>query len=403
MEWCPRRESLIVARSRAIRVQIQRMKPNLIHRRFPCLAASTLALLLLAAHLTAAAVQPDPAAAPPAPAKLEFKVPMRDGVRLATDVWLPNTNGTFPVVVLRFPYNKALGAGLGRDGAARGYAVVSQDTRGRFASEGDNLPFLLDAPDGKDTLTWLAQQPWCNGRIATWGASAGAITQFQLAIGGTDPLAAQYLIVGAPNLYDVVYTGGIFRKALIEDWIRSTRFATNALSVWVAHPIYDDYWRAQDASRHYPQVNAAAIHVGGYWDIFAQATLDAFVGYQEHGGPGARGRQKLLFGPWAHGVLQEKVGDLTFAGGKNPPGNVHDAWRWYDRWLNENPNGADQDPAVTYYVIGDVTDPQAPGNTWRTANSWPPHQSPPPPFYLHPDRTLSPRSPASGSTMYLSL
>jgi uncharacterized protein len=324
---------------------------------------------------------------------------MRDGVKLATDVWLPKTNGAFPVVLLRFPYNKDLGASLGRDGSARGYAVVSQDTRGRFASEGDNLPFLLEAPDGKDTLAWLVQQPWCNGRIATWGASAGAITQFQLAIGGSDPVAAQYLVVGAPNLYDVVYTGGIFRKALIEDWIRSTQFATNALAIWVSHPVYDDYWFAQDASRHFPQVNAPAIHIGGYWDIFAQATLDAFVGYQEQGGPGARGRQKLLFGPWAHGVLQDKVGDLTFPGASTPPGNVPDAWLWFDRWLKNDPNGVDTEPAVTYYVIGDVTDPNAPGNTWRTANSWPPAITSPTPFYFHPDRTLSPRKHASSATL----
>jgi uncharacterized protein len=329
-----------------------------------------------------ARTQPDPATQPD-PVRLQLKVPMRDGVKLATDVWLPHTNGAFPVVLLRFPYNKDLGAGLGRDGTARGYAVVSQDTRGRFASEGENLPFLLEAPDGKDTVTWIQEQPWCNGRIATWGASAGAITQFQLANAGPDLVDAQYLIVGAPNLYDVVYTGGVFRKALIEDWIRSTRFATNALDVWVSHPVYDDYWIAQDATRHYPNVNAAAIHIGGYYDIFAQATLDAFVGYQKHGGQGARGRQKLVFGPWAHGVLQEKVGDLTFPEAKTPPGNVHDAWRWFDRWLKDDANGVEGEPAVTYYVIGDVTDSNAPGNTWRTANSWPPFDISPTPFYLH--------------------
>jgi hypothetical protein len=337
--------------------------------------------------------------AAPTNVKLEFKVPMRDGIHLATDVWLPHTNGTFPVVLLRFPYNKNLGAGLGRDGCARGFAVVSQDTRGRFASEGENLPFLLDAPDGKDTLRWIGEQPWCNGRIATWGASAGAITQFQLAIDGTDPLAAQYLIVGAPNLYDVVYTGGVFRKSLIEDWIRTTGFATNALAIWVGHPRYDDYWRAQDASRHYNAVNTPAIHIGGYWDIFAQASLDAFVGYHEHGGPGARGRQRLVFGPWAHGVLQEKVGDLTFPGGKSPPGNVHDAWPWFDQWLKDDPDSTDETPAVTYYVLGDVTDPDAPGNTWRTARSWPPMPTTPTRFYLHQNRTLSTQTEQSHSTL----
>jgi uncharacterized protein len=367
----------------------------------PCGIPTAVAFLLsvsIASAQTVPRPESDTTDNPP-PVKLEFKVPMRDGVKLATDVWLPQTNGIFPVVLLRFPYNKTLGSGLAVDGCARGYAVVSQDTRGRFASEGENLPFLLDAPDGKDTLVWLTNQPWCSGRIATWGASAGAITQFQLAIDGTGPLAAQYLIVGAPNLYEVVYTGGVFRKALIEDWIRTTKFAPNALDIWVSHPIYDAYWLAQDASRHFHQVNTPAIHVGGYWDIFAQATLDGFVGYQEQGGPGARGRQKLVFGPWGHSVLQDKVGDLTFPDAKNPPGNVHDAWRWFDRWLKDEPNHADHAPAVTYYVIGDVTDPNAPGNTWRTASSWPPSPLTPTPFYLQLNRSLSTQKPEAASTL----
>jgi predicted acyl esterase len=369
----------------------------------PQWASSRLLALILAGTTVIQIVPAQEPTAAPLPAKLEFMVAMRDGVRLATDVWLPHTNAAFPVVLLRFPYNKNLGAGLGRDGGARGYAVVCQDTRGRFASEGENQPFLLDAPDGKDTLRGIKEQPWCNGRVATWGASAGAITQFQLAIGGTDTLAAQYLVVGAPNLYDVVYVGGVFRKSLIEDWIRATAFATNALDVWVSHPLYDDYWQAQDASRHYPAVNTPAIHVGGYWDIFAQATLDAFVGYHEHGGPGARGRQRLVFGPWAHGVLQDKVGELTFRNGKSPPGNAHEPWPWFDRWLKDTGQDTNTPPAVTYYVLGDVSDPNAPGNVWRTADTWPPVAAIPTRFYLHEDRTLSTRmhpSPASLTYLY---
>ena len=326
-------------------------------------------------------------------------VPMRDGVRLATDVWLANTNGPFPVVFLRFPYNKDLGAALGRDGIARGYAVVSQDTRGRFASEGENLPFHLDVPDGDDSIDWIVEQPWCDGRIGTWGASAGAITQFQQAVDGTGETDAQYLVVGAPNLYEVVYLGGVFRKALIEDWIRQTRFASNALAVWESHPTYDTYWRNRDASRHYRRVRTPAVHVGGYWDIFAQATLDAFVGYQEKGGRGARGRQRLLMGPWGHGVMQDKVGDFTFPNGGKPPGKQQDHWRWFDHWLQHKDNGVDQDPAVTYYVLGDVTDTNAPGNVWRTADAWPPVVAAPTAYYLHRDGSLSTSKPADGKPL----
>lgn len=330
------------------------------------------------------------------PTKLEFQVIMRDGVKLATDVWLPTSNTQpRPVIFLRFPYNKDLGAGLGRDGVAKGYAVVAQDTRGRFKSEGENLPFHLDVPDGEDSVAWITQQPWCNGRVGTFGGSAGAITQFQLVAQGSGDVVAQHLTVGAPNLYDVVYTGGVFRKALVEDWIRLTKFATNALDLWVAHPLYDDYWRAQDASRNYRSIRAAAVHIGGYWDIFAQPTLDAFVGYQTRGGPGARGRQKLIMGAWGHGVFQEKVGELTFPGGKTPPGKVQDPWRWFDRVLKGETNGADHWPPVTYYVIGDVTDREAPGNVWRTAKAWPPVKTTATRFYLHNDRSLAVEKPAN--------
>ena len=195
-------------------------------------------LLSLTGFRNSAAPAPSPA--PESIPRLTVSVPARDGIALATDIYLPTNEGSFPVILARTPYNKESGASLGCDGAQRGFAVVVQDTRGRFASTGENLPFHLDGPDGADTLAWIRQQPWCNGRIDTWGGSAGAITQFQLAGVGNQPLDAQFLVVGAPNLHEVVYMGGIFRKSLAEDWIRVTRFATNALPIWVSHPTYDD-------------------------------------------------------------------------------------------------------------------------------------------------------------------
>lgn len=324
---------------------------------------------------------------------------MRDGVKLAADLYLPATNGAFPVILGRTPYNKGSSVSFGVDGAKRGFAVVIQDTRGRFASEGENLPFHLDVPDGMDTLAWIAKQPWCNGRIGTWGGSAGAITQFQLAASEPTNLASQYLVVGAPNLYEVIYSGGVFRKALIEDWIRGTKFQDDAVARWVAHPTYDAHWQERDASRHYAAVDAAGLHIGGYWDIFAQSTIDAFAGYQTQGGPRARGRQKLIMGPWTHGVLQEKAGELVFPGAKRPPGNVQDQWHWFDATLKGEANGVAELPAVTYYLVGDVTDTNAPGNVWRTADTWPPVKVEPTKLYLRGDRSLSAILPDSSAPL----
>ncbi|MBC7328107.1 CocE/NonD family hydrolase [bacterium] len=335
-------------------------------------------------------------------AKQTFMVRMRDGVRLATDVYLPEGPGPFPAILIRTPYNKDALSGLGLEGKKRGYAIVIQDTRGRFASEGANLPFETDARDGYDTLEWLTKQPWCNGKIGTFGGSALGITQLLLASTGTHRITAQHITVGAPSLYfDATYPGGEFRKSMIEDWLRITKFHPDALNIWRNHPTYDAYWKGVDLENKYEKVDCPAVHIGGWFDIFAQGTINAFLGYQTKGGPNARGKQKLIIGPWTHAVFQDKAGELTFPNAKNPPTNYGDAWRWFDHYLKGVDNGVDKEPAVTYYVMGDVTDPDAPGNEWRTANTWPPVKAEPTPLYLQPDKKLSWEKPTkSGKLVY---
>ena len=336
--------------------------------------------------------------------KQTFTVPMRDGVKLGTDVFFPSTNGAFPVLLARTPYNKLISASAGEDGARHGYVTVIQDTRGRFSSQGDNLAFEADGWadhwDGYDTCEWIIHQPWCNGKIGTFGGSAGAITQLLLAGSGTTNLTSQHLTVGAPSLYfDVVYPGGVFRKSLVEDWLRVTGFSPEALKIWTSHPTYDDYWRARELTRRYEKINAAAVHIGGYFDIFAQGTIDSFVGYQESGGPQARRRQKLIIGPWTHAVFSDKAGDLTFPNAKRPPNHVRDQWLWFDHTLKGTNNGIDREPTVTYYVMGDTSDTNAPGNMWRTAEQWPPVTSTITLFYLHKDHSLSRGRPADAQSL----
>ena len=171
------------------------------------------------------------------PTAMTVMMPMRDGKRLATDIYLPVGAGPFPVLLMRTPYGRAQ---MGRD-ASRGYtaarvAVVSQDMRGRFDSEGENLPFIGcgwgEHCDGLDTIEWLRRQSWCDGKIGTLGGSAGGITQSLLA--GTSPkgLAAQYIVVAAASLYgDAAYIGGALRKSQVEEWTLKNRFDTTALDI----------------------------------------------------------------------------------------------------------------------------------------------------------------------------
>lgn len=337
------------------------------------------------------------------PTPQTLMVPMRDGVHLATDLYLPAGTPPFPVVLMRTPYNKANAGGAGPNTSKLGYAVVIQDTRGRFASEGENLPFHMEDKDGFDTVAWILKQGWCNGKVGTYGGSALGIAQLQLAGTGIEGLVCQHITVGAPSLFhDVVYTGGAFRKSLVEDWLKASKFSPRALELWSGHDGYDRYWMERDATKRYAKANVPALHIGGYYDIFAQATIDAYLGLQTRGAPGARGTQKLLMGPWTHAVLTEKVGDLVFPNAKEPPNKVHDAARWWERYLKGVMNGVDSLPAVTYYVMGDVSDPQAPGNVWRTSDRWPPVPTDSVRWYLQDDQTLTPSRPhGSGSITYL--
>ena len=331
------------------------------------------------------------------------KIAMRDGVRLATDIYLPRGEGPFPVILGRTPYSRVKrgkeGEGFVRDGCV----FVIQDMRGRFDSEGENLPFIGcgwgEHQDGVDTLAWIKKQPWCDGGIATIGGSAGGITQNLLAGAVPEGLRAQYISVAPADMYsDVSYIGGAFRKADVENWTRSNKFDPRALAVNLAHPSYDDYWRANDTNTKFALMNVPAVHIGGWFDMFAQGTINEFIGRQHLGAPGSKGAQKLIMGPWHHGIGQMPAGQITFPGASRPPVK-YDSGRWFEHYLKGADNGVEKEPAVAYYVMGDTSTPGAPGNEWRFADDWPvPAKETP--VYLMPDKKLALRSPAAGAASH---
>jgi predicted acyl esterase len=302
-------------------------------------------------------------------------VPMADGVKLATDVWLPEGDGPWPVAFARTPYNKD---GLKGDPFnANGVVVVAQDVRGRFASEGEARPFFADGwgehKDGLDTAKWIVAQKWCNGKIATFGGSAVGITQYLLA--GTDPpgLVACYPVVACASLYNgAFFQGGVFRKSMIEGWYKLAQWPDYAMEEPSQHPCYDDLWKTVDLRTRAEFVKVPMMHVGGWNDIFTQGTIDAFTALQTRGGEGARGRQHLVMGPWTHGVRQTKVGELTYPDNAKWPEGAPDEGKWMATFLAGDGSEADRLPTVWYYVMGAVGEEGAPGNEWRTADAWPP-------------------------------
>ncbi len=309
--------------------------------------------------------------------KLTEMVAMRDGIRLATDIFFPAGDGPFPVVLSRTPYSRAKQGQKAGGYQREGYVFVIQDMRGRFDSEGENLPFIgcgwEKHQDGVDTIEWLKKQSWCNGAIATIGASAGGITQNFLAAAAPAGLGlrAQYIIVAANSMYgDASYIGNAFRKGDVENWLNGNEFDPRALEISRSRPGYDEYWAGFDTTRRFSVMDVPAVHVGGWYDMFAQATIDQFCGRQQQGGPGSRGKQKLVMGPWAHGIGKAQVGEFTFPEASRVPKD-YDSDRWFAHHLRGEPNGIDREPAVAYYVMGDTRTPGAPGNEWRYAEAWP--------------------------------
>jgi predicted acyl esterase len=316
-------------------------------------------------------------------------VPMKDGVRLATTLYLPEGRGPWPVILMRTPYGRDQEREWGRNLPQHGIALVVQDTRGRFDSEGEDMSFFADREDGQATLAWIAEQPWSNGRVMTFGASALGIAQYVLAPGAPDALRCQWIEVATPDLHDGIYQGGVYREALTSGWLADNR-SDHRIEPLMSHDQNTAYWD-QVQIDDYGQVNVPAFHVAGWYDIFARNVIKGFLGYQYAGGDGAQGAQHLIMGPWTHDIHSADVGELTV-----PNAELETLDQQLEllarACLFDDPEARaelEALPPVQYFTLGAVAEPGAPGNEWRTAETWPPAGGKETLFYLHADNALA--------------
>lgn len=317
------------------------------------------------------------------------RVAMRDGVRLATDLHLPEGDGPWPVILLRTPYDKdAVPMERLHQALLIGYAVVVQDWRGRFASEGRQLLFTREAEDGYDTCAWLVAQPWCNGKIGSHGSSALGIAQTLLAPLDPPGLACANIDVASGNLHRATYQNGALRIGLSLPYMVVCGYEQQNLNVSLDHPHYDEFWQPLHPDAAAERIAVPALHTGGWFDIFCQHTLDTFVAWQHRSR--AAGEQKLVIGPWCHG-RGAQAGELTFPAAADLPVPWRDA-EWIDCWLKGVDTGVRDQPAVTYYLMGDPDDDDAPGCHWCTADDWPVPCTPRP-WHLRHDGGLTRESP----------
>lgn len=318
-----------------------------------------------------------------------YMVAMSDGVELGTDVYLPSGTGPWPVMLYRTPYNKDTdGVGAWPGWNDRGYVVVSQDIRGNYSS-GDIFRAYYDDgwganKDGYETVEWILAQPWCNGKICTTGGSARGISQNFL-MGSIPPgLLCQHIEVAASNMYtQSMFQGGAFRKALTENWMdgRGPEARAYLESDIKTRPHSDDpYWDFMRPEDHYAEVTWPTVNKGGWYDIFLRGTINNFMQLQHNGQPGSDGNHKLIIEPYGHGTPQS---DFAWPAGCTNSGTAYQSSAaWSDYWVKGIDTGVMDDPPVAYYVLGDVTEPDGPGNEWRFADDWPVPATEVP-FYLH--------------------
>ena len=352
------------------------------------------------------------------------EIPMRDGVILRADVWRPDDGDPHPAVVVRTPYQKEEGQ-LGNDvfryniAALNGYAVVVQDTRGRFASDGvwTGLMWEQEAPDGYDTVQWTASQPWCDGNVGMWGVSYLAGVAWLTAMERPPNLRAIVvgMIADAPG--ESVETGGAISLDLLITWfvyqmmtdvvpkqvaagtapadlIERLREAARSPNLVFEHlpltdaphlevpgspvTLRDVMERKADMPPEfrYEQVEVPVLIYGGWFDLWSNGVPEQFRSLRSvtGGGRDLRSAHRLVLGPWAHGgLLRPTQGELNL--GLEANGRLHltpQFFEFFDRHLMGK--GADAAP-VKYFVIGP--------NEWRRASDWPPRGSVIETLYLH--------------------
>ena len=343
----------------------------------------------------------------------DLKVPMRDGVLLSADVYLPTDGGSFPALLLRTPYEST------RDGhidwaawwAKRGYACVVGDNRGKFESAGTFYPYRDDGPDGHDTVEWIARQPWCSGKIGTSGRSYGALFQWQLA-----PHRSKHLTAMAPQVImgdyyaDYHHTGGAIQWAIT--LMAAITFATNVAFAqrgcahlfgnqkfyrqlplinadiaaigreipyfrdWLQHPEYDAFWSALNTEERLDQIDVPVVQQGGWYDAYTAAMFRMWNGMRERGySEHARKNQKIYIVPWTHHIPEgSRLGDIDFGPNAYVDLNAEDL-RWFDYWLKGIDNGIMDEAPIRIFVMG--------ANVWRDEYDWPLKRTTFTPYYLH--------------------
>ena len=329
--------------------------------------------------------------------RLHVPVPMRDGVRLAANVFLPPDKPRAPVILERTPYGKGADISpLHQAFVDHGYAVVAQDVRGRYESEGTFAPLEQETNDGEDTLSWIARQSWCDGRIGMNGGSYRGIVQWKVAVQANPRLKAMFVVVSGDDDYrDRFYsTGGAMKLGNRLEWmaenlkipeyrpdfskytlhlplrsadVAATGRTSQMFQQAVNHTAFDAFWRSISVRERLKNVRAPVFAIGGWYDNFVESDLDAYAALRK-----ITGTNRLIVGPWPHNMSS------TFQGVDFGPESLVNVRQlqlaWFDQWLMGKDDPSPAAAPLRLFVMGT--------NRWREEREWPPADARARAFYL---------------------
>lgn len=370
-------------------------------RKFGAAFAATLILgTTQIAYAQQAATEQSEYAAPEG--SFEAYATMRDQTKLAGNVFLPEGDGPFPCIVTRTPYLKDAryaSAEAVKKYTDAGFAFMAQDVRGKGRSEGFYRAFVDDGPDGYDTIEWMAEQDWCNGKVGITGASAMGITSNLAATYDPPHLEAAYVVVAPSSRLTGSFIGGAFKEKDSGDWSRRQGIAEEVIAANAANYSDKAYWGNGEINENRKYIDIPMYNYGGWYDIFNEGNVRNFSYLQNEGADGARGNQKLTMGPFGHGPLS---GDLEYEGG-GLRGNVVDGVdqeiRWFEYWLKGVDNGImDEAPVNAFMMASARKGAMSDKNRWMEFGDWPPAPRERA-FYLQPDGSLSNRKATGTASM----
>lgn len=362
--------------------------------------AVVIVVLLLVALLCSCAVAEDQAAKKQWAHKFEM-VPMKDGTKLATHITFPEGEGPWPVVLVVTPYAAKDVAGFWESERLleNGYCIVAQDIRGHGESEGKATAFEAcgwgEKQDGYECVEWVARQPWCSGKIGTWGKSGPGITQVLIAGAAPPSLTCQHIGLACADLYrDSFFQGGELRLAMTFNWLHAGGWDLKEHArMGLDHLTYDDFWAKRNLNEPDTRPGAPVLAWSGWYDIFSEGTINTYLAAKRRGGPRAKNDSILIMGPWPHGIAKDfGQAHLPFDA-LTPP--MIDSLLYFDYYLKGIKNELADAKSVYYYTIGDLTDPECKLNRWRSADDWPiPCEYTP--MYIHGDGSMSWTMPEAG-------